>query len=128
MVIYYAHTMLSYDSTIEAADVELLQRLGFQVINPGENHHQERLNTYIDAFGEQRQMGYFMRLIEECDALAFRALSDGTILSGIAKEIEKAQEMGIPVIELPCRIRQRSLDYPETKEFLYEIGFRKVKK
>lgn len=128
MVIYYAHTMISYNSTVEAADIELLQRLGFEVLNPNTKQHQQGVEDYIDMFGKENEMNYFLHLIEGCDALAFRSLPNGTILSGVAKEIEKAQELFIPIIELPCNLKHRMLDHPETKEFMYELGFRKIKK
>jgi hypothetical protein len=128
MVVYYAHTMISYDSTVEAVDISLLERLGFEVMNPNRKQYQDGVKAYIDAFGKERAMQYFINLINTCDALAFRSLPNGTILSGVAKEIEEAQEMGIPIIELPCNLKNRMLDYPDTKEYLREIGHYKVKK
>lgn len=38
---YYAHTMTSYGSTIEQQDVELLESLGFEVINPNQKKYQD---------------------------------------------------------------------------------------
>lgn len=37
---YYAHTMTSYNSTIEKQDIELLKKLGFEVENPNQSKHQ----------------------------------------------------------------------------------------
>jgi hypothetical protein len=56
--------------------------------------------------------------------LAFRALPDGTIPSGVAQEIKWAGEAGIPVIELPSAVNRRTLTLDQTREYLKEIGQR----
>jgi hypothetical protein len=124
---YYAHPMLSYDSTVEAADMELLKKLGFEVINPNSQIYQTQSELYVAEHGKGMEMDYFTNIVMKCDLVAFRGLVDGNIPSGVAKEIEAAWEAGIPVIELPVNLVKRMLNYPETKNYLYEIGFYKVK-
>ena len=124
---YYAHTMLSYNSTIEKQDVELLETLGFEVINPNQSKHQIGCKEYAAKHGWDKVMDYFKKVIEEeCDMVAFRSLPDGQILSGVAAEIQHAVSINYPVIELPCSINKRSQEYPETKQYLTEIGFYKT--
>ena len=53
---------------------------------------------------------------------------DGRILSGVAKEVAHAKVIGIPVIEIPSSVEERSIIYPQTKEFLKQIGFYKCNK
>lgn len=69
-------------------------------------------------------MKYFKPLAQGCDVLAFRALPDGRIPAGVAKEIEWAAEIGIPIIELPSSLKGRQLSVELTREYLREVGTR----
>lgn len=124
---YYAHTMLSYDSTIEQQDIQLLERLGFKVVNPNSKKIKEGLKVFLDRNTKDKTMDYFKEIVSECDLVAFRALPNGDILSGISAELQMALECNIPIIELPCSLNKRMQEYPETKQYLNEIGFYKVK-
>ena len=124
---YYAHTMTSYNSTIEKQDIELLESLGFEVINPNQPKYQEGCKAYTDKYGWNRVMEYFENVIdEECDIVAFRSLPNGKILSGVAAEVSYAKLNDYPIIELPCSLEQRYMDYPQTKQYLIELGHYKV--
>ena len=124
---YYAHTMTSYGSTIEAQDIQLLERLGFEVINPSKPEIAEGCKKYTEKYGWDKVMNYFKNIVDACDLVAFRSLPNGQILSGVAAEVQHAVENSIPVIELPCSINKRCMDYPETKQYLIELGHYKVK-
>jgi hypothetical protein len=124
---YYAHTMTSYNSTIEKQDIELLERLEFEVINPNQSKYQEGCKAYTDKHGWQNVMKYFENIIiTECDMVAFRSLPNGKILSGVAAEVACAKLNNYPVIELPCSLNNRYMDYPETKQYLIELGHYKL--
>ena len=125
---YYAHTMLSYNSTQEKIDVELLESLGFEVVNPNAEWIKESVEKYIVVNGSNKVMDYFNTIIIDCDLIAFRALPNGDILSGIASELTFGKSQNIPIIELPCSLGRRMLDYPATKEFLIEVGHYKLNK
>jgi hypothetical protein len=125
---YYSHTMTSYDSTIEQEDIELLERLGFEVVNPNSPDIQSEMEDYINMYGKQNVMDYFKSVVRFCDVVAFRAIPNGDILSGVSAELEEAIEEEIPIIELPCSLQSRMMDYPETKQYLIELGHYKVKK
>lgn len=127
MKCYYAHTMVSYDSTIEQQDIELLEKIGFEVINPNSQSIKKGCKEYIEMFGKEKVMDYFYDIVIECDIVAFRGLPNGQILSGISAELQAAKEYDIPIIELPCNLTNRMQEYPETKEFLIELGFYKIK-
>lgn len=124
---YYAHTMASYGSTIEKKDVETLEALGFEVENPNQPKHQNGCQAYVKIHGWEKVMEYFEDVVLECDVVAFRSLPNGDILSGVAYEVAAAIDNEIPVIELPCSIDSRSMDYPETKQYLIELGHYKTK-
>jgi hypothetical protein len=66
----------------------------------------------------------FQNLAETCDLLVFRALPDGSIPAGVAKEIAWAQEARVIVMELPSCIARRSLTTSLTREYLTEVGQR----
>lgn len=119
--------MLSYGSTIEEQDIKTLESLGFEVINPSSKEIADGCNKFIELFGRERVMKYFSDIVLGCDVVAFRSLPSGEILSGIAYEIDVARVDGIPIIELPCNLKQRSLDYPTTKQMLIELGHYKTK-
>jgi len=123
---YYAHTMLSYGSTIEEQDIKLLESLGFEVINPNSKEIAERCSKHIEECGKDRVMELFREIVLDCDIVAFRALPDGTILSGIASELINALDANIPILELPCSVRSRMIAYPETKQMLIELGHYKI--
>lgn len=125
---YYAHTMLSYGSTIEEQDVKTLEDLGFEVINPNQESIQGDIDDYIEKNGRENVMSFFEGIIDKCDLVAFRANPDGNILSGIAYELKHALKTNKPIIELPCSLEQRMWDYPRTKKYLIEIGHYKVEK
>lgn len=125
---YYAHTMLSYDSTIEESDIKMLESLGFEVFNPNQESVQKGCVAYSKKHGKGKVMDYFKTIIEELDVLAFRSNPDGTILSGVSYEINIARELGMPVIELPCSLNQRMTDYKYTKQYLTEVGHYKKDK
>lgn len=127
LVCYYAHTMTSYGSTIETSDIQLLESLGFDVLNPNTEEIQLGLKEYIEKNGTANVMEFFRDVIyEKCDMLAFRSIPNGQILSGVAKEITYAQDLGLPIIELPCSIAKRSMEYLETKQYLIELGHYKI--
>jgi len=121
---YYAHTMVSYGSTIEKQDIETLEELGFEVINPNTPEYQEQCQEYVLEYGDV--MDFFGAIVMSCDILAFRSLPNNDILSGISFEIDKAIQYKIPVIELPCALKERMMTYPETKQYLIELGHYKI--
>ena len=121
MFIYYAHCQAIYGTPQEARDIELLQMLGFTVVNPA-GFNQETINS-MKEHGED-VMAWFCDQVMLCDALAFRALPDGRIPAGLAKEIAAAKEDDMPVFELPGGVLSRTIDVDETREYLREIGQR----
>ena len=119
---YYAHTMTSYGSTIEEQDLELLKKLGFEIINPNTDKISKGVDKYIDFHGANKVMGYFEKIVAECDVIAFRSIPGGRLLSGVSAEVQIALELHMPIIELPCSLQTRMMDYPETKQYLIELG------
>ena len=122
--VYYAHSVALYNTPQEERDIATLEKLNLEVFNP----NQQKLQ---DEFNEQKQHDYvlafeqvFLHSIQECDVFAFRALPDGRIPGGVAKELVYAQEQGKTIIELPVNIIRRSMEVDETREFLEEIGQR----
>jgi hypothetical protein len=90
---YYAHPMEIYGTTRETEDIQLLESLGFYVVNPN-----------LPAY-KTKDMGFFCALAARADAIAFRSLPDGKISPGVASEIKHAKRL----IELPGDTEGRSL-------------------
>jgi hypothetical protein len=116
--IYYAHAITLYGTVQEERDISTLESLGFMVENPNHPFHDEGYRR------EGKDMDYFLRLIDRCEGLAFRALFDGSITSGCVLEIEHARKLGMPIIELPSNVYRRGLSKEQTLEFLRESGQR----
>lgn len=123
ITIYYAHCMALYDTAQEVRDVQALEALGFTVCNPNTWEHKARVAEMKSA-GADDVMPYFCNLVASCGALAFRALPDGSIPSGVAKEIDAARECILPVIELPNAVERRTLSVAATREYLRDVGQR----
>ena len=122
MKVYYAHCMNLYGSKQEARDTATLEGLGFTVVNPSIVAEQDEIFKHL-ATSDDR-MAFFERYSEICGAVAFRALNDGAIPAGVAKEIEWFVARNKPVLELPSGIKRRVLTVDMTREFLAEIGQR----
>ena len=142
MKVYYAHSQAIYGTAQEIRDVNVLKQLGFEVVNPSDQEHQtmaEKIlveaekarakaaksqQPFMAGKGSEKVMEYFTSLVEGTDAVAFRALPDGAIPAGVAKEIEWASQAGKPVIELPSGVSRRVITVEQTREYLKEIGQR----
>jgi hypothetical protein len=109
-----------YNTPQEERDINLLESLGFLVINPNTSLHQKRcMYKQYD-----NPMDYFVELVSKCNALAFRAIPGLGIPAGVFKEIVQAKTQGLPVIELPNSIATRKLSIDATREYLKESGAR----
>ena len=113
---YYAHCMSIYNTPQEQRDLEELNKLGFEVVNPNHPGSEEGY--------QQTGMDYFLDMITDCNVLVFRSLITQEIPAGITKEIAHAQYRGLPIFELPTRVDQRKLDVEQTREYLREVGQR----
>lgn len=115
---YYAHCMALYNTPQESRDIETIEKLGFEVINPNAEKHKNKIKglpgTYV--------MQYFCDIVKECEVLFFRALPDLSISAGVATEIKTAREYGRIVIELPTLFSRKTLSIEETTNYLKEIG------
>lgn len=122
MKIYYAHCKAIYGTPQETRDIELLEELRFEVLNPNDPYH-EKIASRLKKGGSSPML-HFIGLVEVCDALAFRALPSGEIPAGVAKEIQVAAAKGIPIIELPGFALRRGLSVDRTRDYLREVGQR----
>lgn len=128
---YYAHCKNTYGLPQEKQDISWLKAAGFNVINPSDKEivvsYEAWLKENSDAIakGKISKMDFWLDLVkEEAEVLAFRAAPNGKITSGVAKEIQAAQDTGIPVLELPSMIPSRTMTYEETVRYLQESGQR----
>jgi len=117
-LVYYAHPMYLYGKAQEDRDIEMLEQMGFIVMNPADPDYA----TEAELRGNRMQ--YFLTLVERCDGLAFRGTPEGLITCGVAEEIKTAQNLGRPVIELPSMVKRRTLNIPDTLEYLHQVGER----
>lgn len=105
--VYYSHAKNTVNTEQEKRDIATLGMLGFNVDSP---YHPK----YIE-FWETEGIEFGKVLIEANDIFAFRALPDGRIPAGVAKELGWAEASGKPIIELPYSLEQRiKLNVTET--------------
>jgi len=116
MKIYYARPINLYKTKQDVRDMELLIKLFGYVVNPDK----EELQRRYDIEG----MDVFTAAVADCDSLAFRSFPDGKISAGVKKEIDKAIELGKPVIELPTITETRVLSVEDTRSYLSYLGHR----
>lgn len=116
MKTYFARPIHLYKTAQDGRDLETLKALGFTVVNPDK--------AALQAKYQQEGMSVFLQAIEDCEALAYRSFPDLKISAGVAKEIAKAKDMGIPVIELPTLTQGRVLSVEDTRAYLHYIGKR----
>lgn len=114
--IYYAHSIAIYGTKQEARDVEIIKRVfpDDSIINPNTPDVQSQYHGDMDIFKS---------IVQKCGIFVFRALPNGKIPAGIAKEIECATDVNIPIIELPC-FTERTMTVDDTRQFLKETGVR----
>ena len=116
MKVYYAHSISIYGKPQELRDIEALEALGFEVVNP---------NSEANDWGYRLSgMSWFEEIIEQCDALAFRGHADGSIPAGVLHELRYHQSRGRPFFELPAAIERRALTVEQTRAYLMEVGAR----
>lgn len=125
MRIYYAHCLAIYNTHQEHRDLATLRALGFEVLNPNQAHI-ARTVAELKAKNDPNYMEYFNGLISTCQAFAFRALPGwgAMIPAGVAKELEFARSIGLPIIELPGAPEHRTMTLEATRAYLAECGQR----
>lgn len=122
---YYAHCMSLYSTPTEVRDIRLIESLGFRVENPNDaDGVYDRLATDVKAAELDVMDTVFLPAVERCDALAFRALPDGAVPSGVFKEVMRALRLDLPVFEIPQSLKRRELTLAQTREYLGEVGER----
>jgi hypothetical protein len=116
LLVYYARPLSLYNTEQERRDLDLIGRMGFDVLDPNGPEHQEGY--------EREGMDYFVGLVHKCDGLVFRSFPFGQIPAGVAKEIAAAEEVKNFVIELPSMIGPRILSVDDTRACLKQSGQR----
>ena len=122
--IYYAHCKSIYNTEQEKRHIKTLEDLGFEVINPNTEEHQEKCKNIFNKIGEPDPMSYFYTLVSDCDALAFASLPNFTLTAGVYKEVCLAIQLNKPVIELPNFSFRDVLEVEQTRQYLKECGQR----
>lgn len=118
MKVYYAHCMAIYDTPQEMRDIELLKKMGFEILNPNTKEHQEKASKVSN------KMEYFAGLVKSCHGIVFRGLPGGVISAGVKYEIDVAKFNGIPVLEIPSFFNRGYLTPDETLDYYREAGKR----
>lgn len=129
MKVYYAHCMAIYGKPVEERDIDSLTRMGFDVVNPNTPEIAAAVLEVKRLEGDVKNSDLVMNtvfkpLVLSADVFAFRGLPDGSIPSGVMKELVWATIAGKPIIELPSNISRRELSVSQTRAYLAEAGQR----
>ncbi len=116
MTVYYARPINLYNTPQDLRDIEIISKMGFEVINPNKDDLQKRYKS--------EGMVVFLNIIADCDGIVFRSFPCGSISAGVYKEIRQAEDLGKFVIELPSLLSRRILSIDDTREYLKLIGSR----
>jgi len=119
---YYARCQTIYGSMQECRDIELIAELDSHVL-PFDAEVSHAVIVAQNS-GLCVMETVFQPLVEKCDILFFRALPDGRIPAGVAREIGFARGFGLPVLEIPSGVIHRTMNVAETREYLRESGQR----
>lgn len=114
--IYFARPINLYKTPQDQRDIQTLELLGFEIVNPDK----EELSMRYQKEG----MNVFLQAVADCQALAFRSTTNMGITAGVVAEIQKAQELGLPVFELPTLFSNRFLSVEDTRLYLQLSGHR----
>jgi len=110
-----------YGKPQEKRDIELLEAMGYDVLNP--NTPEIKAACLAEKKRGGTGMHYFKGLVQSCDVVAFRAYPDGKIGAGVYTEITEYAK-GKIVFELPWGIERRGLSVEDTRAMLRELGER----
>ena len=122
--VYYAHSLHLYNTPQEKRDVELLENLGYEVLNPNSEEVASGFQEFRKTVDEFKYMQYFEDLVKKCDVVAFRRHVDMKIPAGVMKEVDCAIIHNIPVFELPTILQSQKMTVVETREYLGYNGQR----
>jgi hypothetical protein len=120
MKTYLAHCQSDYGTEIEDKAIDLLERMGMEIVNPG---GKELQSTCV-----RNSMSYWTGIVDKCEALFFFRFK-GHVTAGVGKEIERALEKGSHVFEIVfengkivgCRRHEevpQYLNIPETRKLM----------
>lgn len=100
MNVYYAHPMSYYGTTAEADDIAAIEDkfpgVHVHIENPNQPEWQARAQAAKHA-GYTGMEPFLEYVAKEADVVVFRAMSDGFITAGVAKEILEAHFWGKPI-------------------------------
>lgn len=125
--VYYAHFMGIYDTPQEKRDIETLESLGFEVVNPNNAKTSKEFKEALNKTPTSYELAFnrvFGNMVRSCDVFAFRSLPEGSISSGVYLELQYAETTNKLIIELPSNTERRRMSIDATRQALREFGKR----
>jgi hypothetical protein len=100
--VYYAHNVVFYGTAEEDADRDTMGKFGMNVVDPSWPGIQEKVKLMRqDGVSEAEIAEYFLRIVDECQGVVFRAMKDGTTPKDVQAAIDRAKSAGKPVLQIP---------------------------
>lgn len=117
---YFSRPRPFYKTSQDKKDIELLESMGYEVIDPAVRSL--AISSPPEEVAIIGRMAKYKFLVKGCDVLAFRSFPDLKIGAGVLKEIVWAEESDIPVFELPTDTGGRALSVEETRKYISKMG------
>lgn len=125
--VYYAHSMHLYNTLQEKKDIDFLESLGYEVVNPNCKVFERQYRSWLieNNIQDKDKMKWFESIVKPCDVLAYRSHTNLRIPSGVLYEIDYAFRNGILVFEIPTIIESRRMTLKETRQYLRDVGYKR---
>jgi hypothetical protein len=133
MKIYFGHSRMTYDTPEEQKAIQIIKDWFPQseIVNPNIPEHQE--GCWYSIEGEKlpgKEIGYFLRLSDQCDIGCFLQYYTGKWSAGSATEVNYMLEAGKQVFEIHLILEHlkpivepvESFTFQETLDKLVEVG------
>lgn len=106
--LYFAHPISSYGTPEEAQIIKALQDLGFKVINPNDQIHQDKVKSLQAEFNTEAApkaasphiMKYFVEVCDNTQACAILSFPNDKFGAGTVKEAQSFIDRGMPLYEV----------------------------
>lgn len=134
-IAYYAHPMSWYDTAEEDHDRSYITGLGFDLYDPNSDRVKQNLDFWLKGHRRAQIMDFFAGIVQwDVDLVFYRPFRDGTVGSGVAREVLEAFVHQKPVYELDfvnsaepgayaksrSTIPNRILSLGETRQRIYD--------
>ena len=129
MKIYFGHSRMTYNTDAEEKAIKLLKELmpEAEIVNPNIPEHQD--GCWVSIEGKKtpgREIGYFLKLTEDCEIGCFLQYYTGKWSAGSATEVNHMIESGKRVFEINLDLQRLDPISQPVEAFTFEETLTKL--